>query len=67
MINIFDPFFSTKEDAKSTGLGLFVAYGIIQEHKGTITVESEVGEGTTFHITLPMADMNSDREDVDSG
>ncbi len=51
--NIFDPFFTTKEAAKSTGLGLFVAYGIIQEHKGTIEVKSEVGKGTTFHITLP--------------
>jgi signal transduction histidine kinase len=51
--NIFDPFFTTKEAAKSTGLGLFVAYGIIQEHKGTIEAKSEVGKGTTFHITLP--------------
>jgi two-component system, sporulation sensor kinase E len=51
--NIFDPFFTTKEAAKSTGLGLFVAYGIIQEQKGTIEAESEVGKGTTFHITLP--------------
>jgi two-component system NtrC family sensor kinase len=51
--NIFDPFFTTKEASKSTGLGLFVAYGIIQEHKGTIEAKSEVGKGTTFHITLP--------------
>jgi two-component system NtrC family sensor kinase len=51
--NIFDPFFTTKEASKSTGLGLFVAYGIIQEHKGTIEAKSEVGKGATFHITLP--------------
>jgi signal transduction histidine kinase len=50
---IFDPFFTTKEASKSTGLGLFVAYGIIQEHKGTIEAKSEVGKGSTFHITLP--------------
>jgi signal transduction histidine kinase len=50
---IFDPFFTTKESSKSTGLGLFVAYGIIKEHKGTIKVESKVGKGTTFHIKLP--------------
>jgi two-component system NtrC family sensor kinase len=53
--NIFDPFFSTKEEAKSTGLGLFVAYGIIREHKGTIEVESELGKGTVFHIKLPVS------------
>ncbi|NIM84319.1 MAG: hypothetical protein GTO20_36470 [Candidatus Aminicenantes bacterium] len=50
---IFDPFFTTKESSKSTGLGLFVAYGIIKEHKGTIKVESEPGRGTRFHIKLP--------------
>ena len=55
--NIFDPFFTTKEAAKSTGLGLFVAYGIIQDHKGTIRVESEVGKGTKFRITLPVTDL----------
>jgi len=53
--NIFDPFFTTKDAAKSTGLGLFVAYGIIREHKGTIEVESEVGKGTAFHIKLPVS------------
>jgi two-component system NtrC family sensor kinase len=55
---IFDPFFSTKETEKGTGLGLFVAYGIIKEHKGTIKVESEVGKGTTFFIMLPVEEIN---------
>jgi two-component system, NtrC family, sensor kinase len=50
---IFDPFFSTKEN-KGTGLGLSVSYGIIQEHGGGIEVASEVGEGTTFTIKLPL-------------
>lgn len=55
--HIFDPFFTTKETAKSTGLGLFVAYGIIREHKGTIKVESKPGKGTVFHIRLPVRDV----------
>lgn len=52
--NIFDPFYTTKEEARSTGLGLFVAYGIIKEHKGTIEALSEPGKGTQFHIRLPV-------------
>lgn len=52
---IFEPFFTTKEAGKGTGLGLSVTYGIIQDHCGEIEVESTVGEGTTFIITLPPA------------
>ncbi len=51
---IFDPFFTTKEVGKGTGLGLNMAYNIIQKHKGTIDVESEVGKGTTFIIRIPV-------------
>ncbi|MGO9176461.1 MAG: ATP-binding protein [Desulfobaccales bacterium] len=50
--NIFDPFFSTK-GTKGTGLGLSVSYGIIREHHGDISVESEEGQGTKFIIKLP--------------
>ena len=50
--HIFDPFFSTKEDS-GTGLGLWVSYGIVTKHKGRIKVNSTVGQGTTFSITLP--------------
>jgi two-component system NtrC family sensor kinase len=50
---IFDPFFSTK-GARGTGLGLSVSYGIIEGHGGTIEVQSKVGEGTVFTITIPV-------------
>jgi len=50
---IYDPFFTTKGTGKGTGLGLSVTYGIIQEHRGTITVRSEAGSGTVFRVALP--------------
>ncbi|MEE8395438.1 MAG: response regulator, partial [bacterium] len=53
---IFDPFFSTRGMTEGTGLGLASAYGIIRKHEGIITVESEIGRGTTFDIYLPALD-----------
>lgn len=50
---IFEPFYTTKDVGKGTGMGLATAHGIITASKGTITVESIIGEGTTFHIFLP--------------
>lgn len=53
MDNIFNPFFSTKEKDKGTGLGLTVSQGIVQDHEGWIEVESETGKGSLFKIYLP--------------
>ncbi|HDO35737.1 MAG TPA: HAMP domain-containing histidine kinase, partial [Nitrospirae bacterium] len=50
---IFDPFFTTKDVGKGTGLGLFVTHNIIEQHGGSISVGSRVGEGTVFTIKLP--------------
>ena len=55
MDKIFEPFFSTKGSDEGTGLGLSVVRGIVEGHKGTISVESVVGEGTIFRIRLPLA------------
>jgi signal transduction histidine kinase len=52
---IYDPFFTTKAIGKGTGLGLSITYGIVQEHGGTISCDSSLGQGTRFSLTLPLA------------
>jgi len=61
--HIFDPFFTTK-GTKGTGLGLSVSYGIIRQHHGKITVESEAGQGTTFLVRLPAYQNKGGKPDV---
>jgi hypothetical protein len=51
---IFEPFFSTKEPGRGTGLGLFISSQIVRDHKGSIELESEPGQGSTFRVVLPV-------------
>ncbi|TFG45063.1 MAG: PAS domain S-box protein, partial [Dehalococcoidia bacterium] len=62
MAKIFQPFYTTKEVDEGTGLGISLSHGIIQEHGGTIRVESVVGLGTTFIIELPITSIEEDSE-----
>jgi len=63
---IYEPFFSTKGRGKGTGLGLSVVYGIVKEHKGWISIESQPGQGTTFRIFTPAINVKTSfkREEV---
>ena len=51
---IFEPFYTTKERGKGTGLGLAMVYGVVTEHKGFVTVQSKINQGTTFTVYLPV-------------
>jgi len=53
---VFDPFFTTKPRDQGTGLGLSISHGIIHDHGGSLWFESEPGQGTRFHLELPLVD-----------
>jgi len=64
MGHIFDPYYTTKGKGEGTGLGLSMVHGIVKNHQGAITVESRLGEGSTFHVFLPLKETKSAEQEV---
>ena len=62
MDRVFDPYFTTKDIGKGTGMGLAVAYGIVKKHDGAIKASSELGKGTVFEVLFPLIDEGAELE-----
>jgi len=62
--DIFTPFYTTKQLGKGSGMGLSIVYGVVKMHAGDITVDSEVGKGTTFHVRIPVGDKTREETHV---
>ncbi|MDT5060030.1 MAG: two-component system, NtrC family, sensor kinase, partial [Acidobacteriota bacterium] len=60
LLKVWEPFFTTKAEGKGTGLGLAICRRIVEEHKGTINIESKVDQGTMVRITLPSSEGEGD-------
>ena len=63
--NIFDPYFTTKDQGKGTGLGLSIVHGIVQEHHGDIKFNTEIGTGTTFIVYIPLMNKTDTNETIE--